>query len=68
MCYSIRLKVIYINIACACQQNNILTIELQIQTINIDFLMKFVIAIGIVLLNHNTGPICAFYGRIQNTL
>ena len=32
-----RLEVIYTDIACACQQNNILTIELQIQTTCIDF-------------------------------
>ena len=34
---NIRLEVIYIDIACACQQNNILTIELQIQTTCTDF-------------------------------
>lgn len=58
-----RLEVIYINIACVCQQNNILTIELQMQTKSIDFSDEIYYYIWDCFIKpQHLGSICIFYG------
>lgn len=59
---SMRLEVIYINIACAYQQNNILTIGLQMQTKSIDFSDEIYYYIWDCFIKKHLGSVCIFYG------